>query len=523
MVLAIDKFLGSWLVVMALVISVYDSCGADVRKSAKPHSNVVLISIDTLRADKLNCYGYRDNVVSPNVDALAVDGVLFENFITSSPWTTPAHMTMITSLYPSSHGLVASFSELKKDLLKGRKFFKLPEHRTTLAEALRDVGFVTGAFTAGGTVASSLGFGQGFSLYENSMYKLDEKNMGQMFNWVLQQKDKPFFLFWHNFEVHAPYLNTSLVASVVPGQRGEVLAAELSRAWGEPKGGVDPIGGAAERKLSRQRRVLTKRGLFNREMCEALYVGGIGSMDRWLGQFVQLLRENGLYDNTMIIFTSDHGEEFGERLPENIYDRHGHTLYEEIVHVPLIIKLPGQLHRGTRFSAMARMVDVMPTILDVIGVRLATNEMQGATLRPFWEGSAKLMRRPAFVEAIAHQYEKKGVRSGNYKYVLTIPPESVAANGRNHLPKTTSDRELYDLQADPGEKRNLLAEPMDGGIRALVEKFDRTLREFVARQSGRADPTLLDEQTLEKLKELGYVDEGPADASVERLDVSPDR
>ncbi|UCF34239.1 MAG: sulfatase, partial [Phycisphaerales bacterium] len=417
--------------------------------------NVVFISFDTLRADRLNCYGYQDRRVSPNIDALAAEGILFENHITSSPWTTPAHLSMLTSLYPSAHGVLRSFSEIKDDLTTGATVQGLPSVRTTLAEVLKDRGFQTAAFTGGGTMDPKIGFAQGFEHYDISMFKLNTMNTEAMFRWIREHADERFFLFWHCFEVHGPYVNTDFLKEVLPAEKATRVSEELKK-LARPLRWHTPTMEEHQAKHLDFRRLLNREEAYTREVCEALYAGGVRSADRWLGALIARLRRLGLYDRTLIIFTSDHGEEFAERREDYFYNRHGHTLYEEMVKVPLIIKLPDQAHAGSRIATQVRIIDLMPTVLDVLGIRLRKSEMQGLSLRPLWEEPAKQEDRLAVSEALSQLDEKKSVRTDRYKYIVTSDEYTVRRHGRKYLPEEPHEKELYDLRRDPSERVNLL-------------------------------------------------------------------
>jgi arylsulfatase A-like enzyme len=462
--------------------------------------NVILVSVDTLRADRLGCYGYKARKSSPHMDALAGEGVLFENFMTSCPWTTPAHLSMLTSLYPVTHGLTASFVELWKGLYGSSEFYRLPEHRVTLAETLKAAGYATAAFTAGGPLNPKIGFSQGFDIYDTSMFKLYEDNVGEMFAWIEANSNRPFFLFWHHFEVHAPYLHTDFLGDVLPTATAALLQSEMKRIRDVPLQQVWPKGAVTLRK--RQQKALNDYDVFNRDVCEAMYVSGVLSADRWLGRLVSILKDKGLYDRTLIVLTSDHGEEFADHGRHNFYNLHGHILYEEMVHAPLIIKLPNQRSAGTRIAPVVRMIDVMPTILDVLGVTPAEHEMQG---RPLLSGEEPTVQRPAFFEVLARKYEKKGLRTDRYKYIVNIDEQTVAQHGREYLPEVPPGQELYDLENDPGEKRNLLAAGGSKEINTLAAEFYRELQQYLTQERGQAEPITLDEETIEKLKALGYI------------------
>ena len=433
--------------------------------------------------------------MSPNIDALARDGVVFENHIAAAPWTTPSHLSLLTSLYPSAHGVTGSFRDESKRLAGGGDFEKLSESTVTLAEALSARGFATGAFTGGVTLDPKIGFGQGFSLYDTSMYKLSNENMGALAAWVRARGSGHFFLFWHNFEVHAPYLETHFLPEVLPPAKVRKVREVLSPLEERILKGRAIGKGTAD--------ALDALGVFTQPVCEALYVGGIRSADRWVGRLLDLLRERGLYDRTLIVLTSDHGEEMGERGADRIYDQHGHTLYEELLRVPLIVKLPGQERAGTRISEVTRAVDVMPTILDLLGFAGDVPAMQGTSLRPAWEGADPV--RIAYAESLGIPAEAKALRTDRYKYVVSIGAADVAAHGRRFIPPEPAARELFDLREDPGERVNLLESPRRGQLSALAEMLDERLRRHVASQKGQAEKVQLDQDTVDKLRALGYV------------------
>jgi arylsulfatase A-like enzyme len=485
------------------------ACGGGAETQPPPPAaasdgpSVLLISIDTLRADRLGCYGYRERPSSPNIDALADEGVLFENFITSSPWTTPAHLSMLTSLQPVTHGLTSSFAELWKGLHVTRDFYKLPDERVTLAEILRDNGFATAAFTAGGPLDPKIGFGQGFDFYDSSMFKLRDGNVGRMFDWIENNAGRRFFLFWHHFEVHAPYLGTDFIGDVLPEPTAELVSEKMRRISEVPMESIWPKGASRLRKMQQQ--VLHDHDAFNRDVCEAMYVSSILSADRWLGRLVAFLREQNLYDNTLLILTSDHGEEFADRNPSNYYNMHGHILYEEMVRVPLVMKLPEGKAAGTRVEPIARMIDLMPTILGLLGIAPEIDEMQGTQLSTGQIALGPPPESVAFMEVLARKHEQKGLRTGRYKYIVTIDEQMVASQGREYLPEQPPSPELYDLANDPGERSNLLAAAHPAELDELAAGFYRQLQRYISENKGLAEPVTLDEETIEKLKGLGYI------------------
>jgi len=497
---------------IALIIAVLASIFAvyifvNIEKSSAPEfTNVILISVDTLRADRLNCYGYDKFVTSPNIDALSRDGILFENCMTNSPWTTPSHMSMLTSLYPSSHGVITSFPELINSLFSNAhyNFNRLKDSTITLAEALKSIGFETAAFTAGGPLDPAIGFGQGFGLYDTSMFKLTDKNMGEMFKWIKINSTRPFFLFWHNFEVHAPYLRTSILEKILPVKASQHMhqvhlkLAEIPNQNTWPEGQSD--------LMNKHSRILADNKAYTRTICEALYLGGILHADKWLGNLVRLLKDLKIYDNTMIVFTSDHGEEFAERLAGNYYNKHGHTLYEEMIHIPLIIKLPNQDFAGKRINQLTSCIDFMPTITDYFKIDLKIDEMQGKSLMPLVNNDKEIINRMSFSEALAFEYEMKCLRTEKYKTIIYIDEKSVAQKGRNFIPEKKIHTELYDLLMDPYEKDNLLTPEHKGKYLKLARSFIQQIRAQTEAQEGSAEQIKLDQRTIEKLKGLGYIE-----------------
>jgi arylsulfatase A-like enzyme len=474
-------------------LAAFAACGRGGDARPAGPTPFVLISIDTLRADRLNCYGYEKRAVSPHIDALARDGILFENHISAAPWTIPAHISLLTSLWPSNHGVTASIREIKT---KEDGYPVLAGSRTTLAEILKARGYSTAAFTAGDTLDPSFGYGQGFSLYRTNMWKLQAEPMSEMERWVAEHRAEPFFLFWHTFETHAPYLDTRFLEEVLPSDRAATLRTVVERfAERLRKGEVQP---------GRFKSILTRRGVFEPPVLEALYVGTVAGTDRWVGGFLEELRALEIYDRALIIFTSDHGEEFTDRSSEWFYNAHGHSLWREMVRVPLIVKLPGQEAAGTRVDALSRGVDVMPTALDVLRLP-GSAQMQGMSLRPLWENEAP-ESRTVFVEALEDLSEKKAIQTERYKYLVGIGAESVARRGRVHVPPSPMWRGLYDLESDPGETTNLLEGTPRPEHEQVAGKLDHELREHLAAQRPDSRPEVIDPATVERLRQLGYVE-----------------
>jgi arylsulfatase A-like enzyme len=468
--------------------------------SSEPGIPVLLISIDTLRADRLNCYGYKARRVSPNLDAFANDAILFEQHIASAPWTTPSHMSLLTSLCPTAHGVTHTYGEIFQGIRVRDRLPALPEDVGTLPEVLRQRGWTTAAFTGGITLDSRFGFGRGFQSYDTSMFKLHPQNVERLLRWFAENRDQPFLLFWHSFEVHTPYFSGDFLADVIPAERAGPLSRALARL------GRDNVAPPKEDVVLQ---LLERRGAYTAPVSDALYDGGVLSVDRWIGRVFDHLRRLGLYDRTLIIVTSDHGEELGERKGK-FYDSHGRTMFEEMIRVPLMLKLPHQAYGGTRVRLTTRAVDVMPTILDLASVSGANLKMQGASLRPLWEQPNRAQGRLALCESTVERNELKSLRSDSHKYVIEMSADHVKQFGRAVIPPVPASAQLFDLRGDPGEALNLLlpkgAPQSRASARRIAEVLDRDLRAQVAAQQRRARSVQSDGENIEGLRALGYVE-----------------
>jgi arylsulfatase A-like enzyme len=464
---------------------------------------VLLICVDTLRADRLGAYGYTARAVSPEIDALARDSILFERCISAAPWTTPSVMSLFTACYPTTHGMTASFVELRHHIERGDSVPTVDPSLPRLATVLRDAGYATAAFTGGLTVSPELGFGAGFDRYDTSSFKLGEENVQPMLDWIDAHADQPAFVFFHTFEVHEPYLDTTYLDEVLSGEPLEQVRQQFGKLAAKARAS-DP--NLAELGVLS---TLAHESPFIADapraaLYEALYCGGIFSVDRWIGRLVTHLKARGLYDDTLIVLTSDHGEEFADHHPNAVTGAHGHTLYDELVHVPLIVKLPRQERAGTRVAPLVRSVDVMPTVLDVLGLPAPVGP-SGRSLRNTWSGRPA-EERVAFSESLSLLSEMKAARTERYTYIVNIPAEAVVARGRSALPDANAPRELYDRTLDPGELSSLLDPPVDPADEATARALGEHLRAFLTSRPRPPGSVKLSPELLEDLRALGYVE-----------------
>lgn len=454
---------------IAIVFVVAVSAWTAQGKPAAAHPNVLLISVDTLRADHLGVYGYQRDT-SPRIDELAQDGAVFERAIAVTNWTLPSHMSIMTGQLPSAHGV----QSVRNRLAGGR---------VTLAEVLKNAGYRTVAFTGGYNVDARFGFDQGFDFYHGdtlAQLSMEEKRrygkgirlsylLPEVSDWLTQHQADPFFLFLHFWDVHAPYMpHDDYVAQWSPRYAGkiDVLTHEL----------VDELNPA-------------KTTVSGEDIARirALYDNEIAYVDHHLGQLWATLRQLGLLDKTIIVLTSDHGDE----LLEHAFG-HGQALYDPEVHVPLIVRYPPKIPARQRVAQVVSSVDILPTILDLAGVSYSDTiaaEIQGRSLVGSWE--RPLPGFPAVMEAASGR--RTGLRSDHYKYV-----RERAKDGQ------LTKEELYDLRVDPGETNNILSSHTEIANR-LSEELDARLAAAASTHAGgQAEQAHLSDEFTERLRALGY-------------------
>jgi len=481
---------------VAAALALIGASAIACRQGESPH-NVILISADTLRADRLGAYGYTKRPTSPRLDALAAEALLFEVHLAAAPWTTPSHMSLLTGLTPTRHGVTGSDRSLREALQGERPIPRLSEAVSTLAELLAARGWATAAFTGGATLDPRIGFEQGFDLYDTSMVKLDHAKVERVLGWIDARGKAPFFLFWHTFEAHAPYVAPDFLGDVLPDARAHALGERLE---GLPEK-------AGWKQVRAAKRVMRHHEAYTPEVTNALYDGGVRSFDRWLGELLDGLEARGLDDRTILVVTSDHGEQLGDAgrpapFGDGFYNLHGHSLFEEMVRIPLILRLPGQ-ESGRRIPEVSASIDVMPTILDLLGLPVPP-EVQGRSLRPLWEAGGKWEPQAALSESLSEGEEQKGLRDERFKLVLSVDAATVQTRGRSFVPPETP-ASLFDLVRDPGERHDLLAGEADEQTMRRARRMTDELRRRLA-VVGTPDAGSISPEALEGLEALGYVE-----------------
>ncbi|MEM9557358.1 MAG: sulfatase [Acidobacteriota bacterium] len=448
--------------------------------------NVLLISVDTLRADRLGTYGY-DRGTSPAIDALGAEAAVFDRAISQSPWTTPSHMSLFTSLHPSSHGVNQGWFEFLAFSRGEAEYRVLPEDVPTLPQLLSDAGYRTRALTGGGTVGAQLGFGRGFEEYRQDARKLRPEHWSQLVDWLEEDDERPFFLFFHTFEVHAPYTHVDDARGVI----GDEAADRLEHFYAE-----NP-----ELSENEARKDLERAGLFRVEVTSRLYDGGIRFTDRFLGDFFDQLRQRDLWDDTIVIFLSDHGEEFADHRPNKIYNVHCDALWDVFIHVPLILRVPGRYDDGRRIDGQVSLVDVAPTLLELLDLPIPPT-MRGDSLVSRLDGAPAEARRPVFSESPCLGPEWKALRTESYKYIVGF---EAPRGERTGIPGPPLHEMLYDLETDPREQVDLSTSDIE-----LRDRMRRRLVRFFTEEAtpvGEDAASIeMDEELEEQLRSLGYID-----------------
>ncbi len=394
--------------------------------------NVIVITVDTLRADHLGIYGY-DKLKTPAMDRTGKTGWLYRNAYAPTPLTLPSHSTIFTGEYPFTHGV------------RNNATFVLPDSTTTLAEILKKEGYKTGACISAHVLDSQYGLAQGFDFYDDSLnpvhpgapVKIAEEANTTALNWLSKNEDTPFFFWLHYFDPHDPYM------------------------------APEPYG-------SRYK--------------DTPYDGEVAYTDHQLSLFLDKLKSRGLYDETIIVFTSDHGES----LMEHDEKTHGLFAYNSTLRVPLMIRVPETEHR--EINPNVSHIDILPTLLDILNIN-PKKKFRGQSL-----ASKNIPdNRTLYGETLMpHLYfgwsALKTVISGDKKYIHSVNPE------------------LYDLEKDPGETDNIISKNPD-----TARKLNRKLEKIQIEKENKfaSKKTPLSKKELNNLRALGYLS-GRGDSSAKK-------
>lgn len=389
--------------------------------------NVIVVGMDAEQAAHVSALGYPKDT-TPVQDSLARGGYLFTDAIAQSSWTVPSFMSYFTSLYPSEHKLVNKYSEFSSGNKAIANLNNISPDVVTLAQVFKDNGYVTGGFTGDAGVGAQFGYNKGFDTYVDSPTPFGgfETSIPPALDWLNKNKDHKFFMFLHSYGDHGQY---------DPPQGYTKKFLDFNYA-GPLKGGKEEQAKLREQGLAKGKLDLTEDDY---RFWRALYDEKINDSDKQLGDFLSELDKLDLTKKTLIVVVSDHGTEIGEH---NRFD-HGFSLYDELIHVPIIIKTPASTEK--EIKNQVRAIDVMPTIIQMAGLKTndqVNNQVKGKSLVSMMNGEES-SGREAFSETDYRNYtHKKSLRTPDgWKFIYTFENDG---------------RELYNLNTDSGETKNLI-------------------------------------------------------------------
>jgi len=444
-----------------------------------PPPNVLIVVLDTVRADRLSAYGYPKET-SPRLEALAAEGRLYERAYSTSSWTAPAHASLFTGLYPAAHRTTQENWTLSAELV-------------TLAEVFAAHGYETVGIVSNPMLSTERGFDQGFQRYHPSWSQADE--LRRQPNWISTREverflftravDRPFFAFVNLNGAHSPYDSCGpecdrwVVDREIAQHSSDWHAYYLGRREPNPAD-LAHIGQRYDAELRR--------------------------VDAFVGKIIDSLEQTGVLDDTIVVVTSDHGENLGD---------HGHvdhvfTLYESTTRIPLIVRFPRAFEPGTRDALPAQLPDVHATLLALTGFAEEAPDQQGVDLRapraradrPLLLEYAKPVQSLSIVRYWANEAEQRRLERWNRSLGATID------RGYKLIVASDGERELYDLRSDPDETKNLIGEASEAGrIATLTRRLDELRTTYAEARVAPAEPAPLEEETRRALEAIGYLEE----------------
>jgi arylsulfatase A-like enzyme len=433
--------------------------------------DVIVITVDTLRADHLGVY--EPGASTPHIDALAAEGTVFERGAAPMPLTRPSHFSMWTSLYPREHGVL-------------NNAMRLPEDALTLSEILADYGYRTGGFVGVRLLGAESGAGQGFHHYDQPT-EARERSAEEVIRGALEwldglEGDDPVFVWIHLFDPHLPYAPPEPFRGGIPADRPALDWTRLIEIAEDNDGDIP-------------------RSILDESL--QLYRGEVSYVDHWTGELLAGLERRLSLDETLVVFTADHGECF----ENGVFFEHADCLWQPAIHVPLIVRYPPAFGAGIRSAAQTSLVDVTPTVLRAAGIAVPAG-LSGLALQDAseFEDRQVLVQYPFYQPQAADRRPQRieSVRSvaGEATTPILIGAEKVGLVGREWKYLRAGDRaELYAMTPVPDER--------DDRIAAEPEVAER-MREQLERQLARHPLNVIDlpeinEELLETLRALGYL------------------
>ena len=463
----------AWAIPLAVFVLQGDQA---TRVEKKP--DIILIVVDALRADYLGCNGFQGEI-SPAMDRLALESVIYDNAVAPAPWTKPSVASLFTALDPLTHGVVSEVPV--RHMIDG-----LPQAAWTLAEALEGLGYETAARVANPLI-KALGLDQGFEHFRRGQ---DAHQMIQEIKvWLKNRRQnsmaqRPLFLYLHFVDVHGPYnSNAELLEkfSQSPSLGDDrLLTQEEHKALGY-------LGGRTPWKNLEQGKHL--------KSWRAAYAGGVRLFDDQLGPFLNWLRDSERLNQSVLVLTSDHGEDL---LEHGRWD-HGAGLFQHSIRIPLMIRLPGAKEGGRRDDRMTGLLDIMPTLLHLAGLQHIPEELEGQVLLDSKGRGPTETQAWSYSGAVSQNPPVFSIQDRTHKLIWEFPEGSMR---------------LYHLLDDPAEKVDLASgepwpSPPDSSRGAVERKMAQTLAARIKRLRARAllpkTEMELDTDTMDKLKSLGYV------------------
>ncbi len=417
----------------------------------QPPGGIVLVVIDTLRADHMSLHGY-ERPTTPRIDELAASGSVFERAYSASSWTLPGTASILTGLYPSAHGAGTSdHRRIRQGVL-------------TLAQYLSGAGFSTGAVVNVSFLSPKFGMATGFDSYNLASatandLRLADESLDDALEWLdLRDPSRPFFLLLHVFDVHHQYFAP------------EPARGAFTQVFADRYG--DTLGSVESRLAAEQSQDV--------EFLKAAYDEEILAVDAQIGRLFEALQQRDLRDTTWVALTSDHGEAFRG---EHYHQGHGRSLYNEVMRVPLILWGPG-VPAGARYEEPVSTVDIVPTLLDA--AQLEVPDLSGGSLLPLLAGGAA-PERPIYARSNYYGIELEAIVDWPYKMVVNRTARSPA---------------IYDLSTDPGELVPL-HDPDNARLTRRARRLQRQMRELRRDREGSA--VELSPELERQLRALGYI------------------
>ncbi len=441
--------------------------------SPEDRNYVFLICADTLRADHLPVYGYERNT-APHIDSFASDSVVFKNAYAQAPWTLPSHMSLFTALYEFNHGV--------------RRGTMLSSKVHYLIEELSQK-FSTRSFNGGIYVGSNFGFFRGFDYYKSiTQDQLLPNASKNLFSLAKQDlESNPFsnsFYFLHTYQTHSPY-NPLMKYLKIFNESPEYTYLSAPTVGSNHR---DQYIKLPESKI---------------KAYIDLYDAEIYTFDVWFGEFISYLKKKNIYDQSMIIFMSDHGEEFFDHSGWG----HTHSLYNELIRVPLIIKFPEGKYKGQRVETEVGLIDIMPMILNYYHIPFNKKKIDGTDLMSFVRG--KVTNRTLISSLTSGYYIpqlpfKTSIINQGKKVIYNMPYTEKTFSFFNTPPPPYKEYEYYNLWNDPEELINIFNEKIKQ-IKEYKSLFDRIILKGKKNLKTKAEATEFDEKDVNVLKSLGYL------------------